>query len=418
MQRLVPVLPTRRLGFGTEREMFVATVALLLLTAGTALGNGSLIFSVSQLSSQQLAMEPTLSYAPNSTIWYSGMDDDFPGNLWYAVTDTSPFGQEPDPPTTGGDDAVVHHDLDGRLFWATINASGAFQTEVAVRQGGAWSAKGLGALDRPWFRTVPSGTTYLGVNNITAPDDVLEIWRYDSASPRLFEPHFTNIAVTTRYGDFANHTDGRLYLLYEIDGTNWRVAHRGPSESSWTFTSSFPILNDNAFPRLTVDLAGNVYVINADIIAGNNSLWLRHLLGSGQWSAPKRLCAADVTCSHPSTASGSAGKVGAGWYETDGNFDPAGVPSANLWRYRYGLFENANGDLSAVERTTVKSDVHKGPLDRQVGDFSSAVRREGDSQGRAALAFACNYRVTCEPQALSDRPLPIFAVQTGGAGLL
>lgn len=388
-------------------------------SAGPISQTASLAFTISQLSTSQFALEPTLSFAPNGTIWYSGMDDVSTGNLWYALSDTSSFAQDPDPPTPAGDDAVVHHDADGRLFWATLDNG--LRASWAVRTGLNWKSYNSGlALDRPWFKTITGGTTYLAVLKLqAAQDSVAEVWKYSPSSLQLFDPHFTNIVTATGYTDFANHTDGRIYFVYsEVGGvTSWRVAHRGTSESSWSFSDSFSVTNTEAFKRLAIDRAGNVYVVYADVIGGDNSLWLRHLMGSGSWSAAKRLCETGVTCSHPGPVAGSAGKLGVGWYETDGNYDPSQVPSNSIWRYRYGVFENANGSISVVERSTVKTNAHIGPINRTTaGDFSFGVLRMGDSQGKVALAFTCYYSVGCN--ALANSPYPMYAVQTAGPGLL
>lgn len=373
------------------------------------------------LSTTLKSQEPTLSYAPNGTLWYSGATTT-PGTgegyLWWASSDTATFVQDSDPPTSGAADAVVHHDLGGKLFWAEINGfpDGGRNTELGMRQSGAWTTQILGFEDRPWFRTLPSGDTFLAAKNRTTIDRIVNIWKFDSGIGK-FVHWSTSVLNPGSLADFANHTDGRMYVLMKNESSEgYLVAHRTTS-SAWTYTPEFTINQPRSIPRLAVDLSGKVYVVADARIGAAYVVFLRYFDGT-TWSSERVLCESGKTCSKPGVASGTSGKLGVGWYETDGDIDPENAPDNTIWRFKYNLVTNADTSPS-VQRATVAADSNKASI--RVGDFSFAVRRTGDGAGKVALAFSCNNHnvdLGCIQTGATYSPYPVYAVQTSGDGLL
>lgn len=407
----------------SRRGTWLAALVIVALSGwpGEGLATGpSITFSVKVISTQDPALEPTISYAPNGTVWFSGMVSHAggaDGNLWYAQNDTSSFVKETDPPTYGSADATVHHDAAGRLFWAEIEPGGNdHNTSVGVRTSGTWTTQNFTNGDRPWFRTNSTGKTFLALKNQVS--EKIALWIHTPNGVADWAP-WADVFSPGALGDFVNHTDDTLYLLiWNATSRQYVVAYLPPASiGGWQFTPEFAAPEVYGIPRLVVDLSGNLFVVTAENRSSEYGVWLRHFSGS-TWSAAKRLSETGTSGGYPSSVAGVSGRVGAAWYEADGSFAPENAPSTTVWRLKYGLFEGATGTISPVERAMVANRTHVGPLlDVHVGEFTYIVRRAGDSAGRVAIGFSCDSgdaTLGC-PSGLSG---PVFAVQTAGPGLL
>lgn len=415
--------------------------ALLLLTLSVSpvlADESSITFSISQIGTDE-ARESTLSYAPNGTIWYSGMSTELTGeqaNLWWTTTDTAAFAQESDPPPSGGADAVVHHDSDGRMFFA----ESVRPTRVSVRLNNAWLPVSPGSLntvteipnaDRPWLRTVSDGTTYLAVLNQSdlqnPDDDHLEVWK-NKTGTYGWTLDTANVTGPAALADFANDTNQKLYLLLRrYDGTGYGLASRPSGSVDWTLSSRFAINFDGGFgiARLAVDLANRVYVIYGSKEGTNDyGIWLRlYNPGDDSWSSAFRISGSGRTGAVAGAAAGAEGVLGVSWYEASGNFYPSEAPLDKKWDVNYVVIENAHTSPSFAESpVSLKTAAHQGPLTGGgggPGDLSFVLRRQGDSAGKVAVAFACDDALQSACIAtLQPWPKPFYAVQTAGRGLL
>lgn len=363
-------------------------------------------------------------------------------NLWYATSDTASFVQEADPPTSGGADAVVHHDSNGRMFFA----EGVRPTNVAVRFNNVWQPATSGGTDivtkipdadRPWFATTSNGTTYLAIYNrtdSTNPNaDFISIWK-NSTGTYGWGIDTLNATGSKGLADFTNDTADTLYALVKsLNGTHWVVIHRTASSSSWTASQGFafnanPTTNTGfGIPRLATDLANNVYAIYGDNIteAGVEqfSIWLRRYnLSADSWSPPFRIGSVNHTAALAGVDAGASGMIGVSWYDAEGRFFPASASATTQWDVRYAVIEDADTSPSLVETATVKTSAHHGPIlsmGPPLGDLTFVARRHGDAAGKAAIAFACDDVIgsVCVT-ALLTYPRPFFAIQTSGRGLL
>lgn len=429
--RPIPQKPPRWTALVIVQTFLVFSLGLGAPAIGT---EDDIVFSIMRVSITEGGYEPTMSYAPNGTVWYSGANVEPDGRLWWATSDEpTSWTEESDPPTNGSVDAVVHHDLDGRLFWAEMrrNASAPCDDgQVAVRHGSNWFQQNFTCLDRPWFRTNSTGVTFLAFANGTGGLPRVEVWSNRSGeegwSP--WSAGENNASYPATLSDFANATDGTLYLLvFNATSQGIYVSWRAPTDSTWSLTPEFSVTQNyrNAgfgILRVAVDLSGNLYVAYGDKIGTDHSAWLRRFDG-GAWSAPSRLSPADNTTALPSIVVGSAGRVGVAWYEADGNFLPSEAPNETKWRFVYSVFTNANSSPQLLQRAVVADEAHLGKivLPGSLGDFSYALRREGNPSGRVTLAFACDAispQLRCEVREDPSPPALAYAVQTGGPGVL
>lgn len=177
---------------------------------------------------------------------------------------------------------------------------------------------------------------------------------------------------------------------------------------------------------MVVDLQKSLYVVYGENRSSQYAVWLRYFNGS-TWSSPSKLSSDGKTGALPAAVAGIAGKVGAAWYQADGDFFPEEAPADTRWSVVYALFENSTGNLSLVQRVSVKDSVHKGPIGGGepgapfLGDFLYAARRQGDSTGRVAIGFVCDegsLTEGCLASGITEKPLPFYAVQTEGPGVL
>jgi len=424
----------------------VAIGTLCLLASPVAAVEGGLAFYVVQVGGGE-ALEPTLSYAPNGTLWYSGMTElsnVFPrnANLWWASTDTSSFLQETDPPTFGGADAVVHHDSNGRLFFA----EGVRPTRVAVRHNTVWqpsTSSGVDTVttipnaDRPWLVTLSNGTTYLAVWNrtdtVNPNADIVEVYR-NATGVYGWELDTKNATGAKGLAAFANDTADTLYILAKsFDQTQWKVAMRPSASNAWSDSASFsfnadPNVNTGfGIPRMVTDLWNNLYVVYGDNRTESGveqfSIWLRRYeASSDSWTAPFRIAQVNHSAALAGVGAGSTGMIGVSWYDAEGRFFPSSADATTQWDVHYAVIEHADTTPVIVDEAVVKTSAHHGPIRSQglpLGDLTFVARRHGDAAGKAAIAFACDDAMggACVSASLAFAR-PFFAVQTAGRGLL
>lgn len=352
------------------------------------------------------------------------------GNLWWAQSDTSIFSLHPSPPTNGSVDAVVHHDQAGRLFWSEMNQTLGTPKpmQAAVRINNAWlPTHDFNEGDRPWFATNSTNVTYLAFGNTTG-EGWVELWKNQTGVPGWTAVNGSSNPVINDTGlfDFANDTHDRLYLLMSVSDIGIFLGQKSALDDAWTFSLTFNRTNGNhsggfGIPRLVIDLSDNVYVVYGENRSANYSIWLRMLNANGTWTEPARLGPVGNSAAQPGAIAGSAGRVGVGWYEATGNILPGSAPDGTTWRYMYSVFKDANTTPVLLGNATVTAAAHNGPLQRQLGDFSFAIKRLGNSSGHAALAFSCDaidLLNVCVNSALPNPPAPYFAVQTQGPGVL
>ncbi|HEV8359074.1 MAG TPA: hypothetical protein VGR28_01320, partial [Candidatus Thermoplasmatota archaeon] len=77
-------------------------------------------FQVQMVSSTSMGTEPTASYAADGRVWYGAMAGDNAA-LWSAPSDLDAFAPEPDPPTDGGMDGIVHIGFGGLVFFGELD---------------------------------------------------------------------------------------------------------------------------------------------------------------------------------------------------------------------------------------------------------------------------------------------------------
>ena len=401
--------------------------AVAVMTMGTIMpAPATSIAFVVLLVGTDEAREPTLSYAPNGTIWYSGMNhpitpNGWEANLWFAHNDTQAFVRETDPPTSGGIDAVVHHDSAGRLFFAEQSSG----VQVTVRDNGAWSHVTIFPNgDRPWFRTNSSGLTFLAFKNTTTT--AIETWT-NSSNAVGWSMFSSDAASPAGLADFWIHSNDTIAVLF-LDETDddWRVSLRGKLDSHWSETSGIDHTHLGTYgpARIAFDSSGNMYVIYGETVGNDHSIWLRrYVASSNTWTSAFRVSDVNHTAALASIAAGSTGRVGIAWYDVEGNYEPGEVPLTSYWSFRYALMESADSSPSIVQSVEVQPRAHQGPRGAGgtgVGDCSYILPRQWDSTGKVVLAFACDRTDPIEGCIISlpaHWPVPVFARQTAGPGL-
>lgn len=411
------------------RSLAPFAAAALALTLGVvgplAQQPGTLRFDVTRVDDGRFAMSPGLSYAPDGSLWYLGArtflsDPPDDANLWWAPSDAAPFLRAPDPPTSGAGDAVVHHDLEGRMFVEELfplRRAQDYVTEVGVRLApGVWKVTRLPeTLNRPAFATTASGETFIAGKHVGS--DSIGIYRFDRRAPSSGDPMWGHGALlwgnTSGFADIVARGDSLHLLVRDAVGNGFLVASSSqPPKFGWTFTGSFLVERTNGIPKLAFGADETMYVVSSERLAGSWSVFLRRWDGA-TWAGPYDLCGANVTCTIVGAAGGSGGRLGVAWYEADGNVSATEAPKEVAWRFRYGLFENATGAPRLVAAQTLLAEAYRGHASsKSFTDYVTVLPRQADPAGKVVVAFAC--AATCQGAA---SPLPYFAVQVAGPGL-
>lgn len=400
----------------------VSVVVALLATDWSAIASSPspITFVVRLVSSTDGAAEPTLSYAASGRIYSSGMNESH-GNLWSAADDTQGFSKEPDPPTAGGSDAIVHAS-GTKLFFAEIDLDIANPSnsslQVGALEGGVWSQwDTIG--DRPYFVTNSSGSTFLvygtgddGTNN----NGRIEVRRHAGGSNwAVFD---LNVTWPANNRDTIIVAD-RIYILagnLTSSDTSFYVVHRKPPDTVWTKTSEFSrVAGANVgLPRVAVDNDGTIYAVYDDLVSGERVVYLRWYNAGGSppaWSSPVRLNPPGTDAALPAAIAGASGRVGVGWYE---NKTLPGI-EPSVWKYSYTLLANATASPDAVGRADVVLNITDGSLGVH-HDFSFIAARQG-SPSMVALAFGCNAALPPLGCGVNLWAKPAFAYQTSGPEL-
>ena len=267
----------------------------------------------------------------------------------------SPNGLRPNPAASGGGDSDIITDDQGNAYFADLEGLVAVGVAVSNDQGNNWRENFLASTspldDRQWL-AVDNGPTLAASDNTV----FLTYRQIPGGSQILSSPGSTGSTDLTGGLVFQNAGTGpgpqfvshgapcgrlifdpvlrNLYLpCLRSDHVEITRAHVNPSQrTGLTFTNvETPVSPGGSvghlFASLTVDRAGNVYVVWVDII--NNNVYLSSSTNAGNtWSTPLQVNGDPANTNvMPWAIAGTAGTVDIVFYGTSTRGDPNSFPS-------------------------------------------------------------------------------------------
>ena len=261
----------------------------------------------------------------------------------------SPNGLRPNPTVAGGGDSDIITDNQGNAYFADLEGLAAVGVAVSNDQGNTWRENSLSSAlpldDRQWLAvdngaTSATTTIFLTYRQIPGGSQVL-------SSPGSTGPTstgglvYTNAATTTFVAGGApcgrltfDPVQRNLYLpCLRTDHVEIAKAHVNPGQRTGLHFSlvETPTSPGGAvghlFSSLTVDLAGNVYVVWVD--TNNNNVYLSTSKNAGNtWSTPLQVNGNPANTNvMPWAVAGTKGTVDIVFYGTSTRGDPNSFPS-------------------------------------------------------------------------------------------
>lgn len=290
----------------------------------------------------------------------------------------SNVGLRPDPPPGGGDTDLVTDDQNV-VYFVDLEALVNLGCAVSNDNGNNWrknaSCVPQWAVDRQWF-AMDNGTTNAASDNtvfLTWRNVALQSFIYsspgslgsgDATGGLVYSNASSNPATAVNTGAPCGQmkfdpVKRNLYLpCSDGDTVQITVGHVNPGQRTGiTFTTvntpNSPGGGDTSliFPTVSVDGAGNVYVVWTDEM-DLNTYYSYSTDEGANWSTPKKLNSGDSAQTvMPWTAAGSAGNMVAVWYGTDSTTPANDMPSwfndrvgatEHKWYGYAAIVQNAN----------------------------------------------------------------------------
>jgi hypothetical protein len=262
----------------------------------------------------------------------------------------SPNGLRPNPTVAGGGDSDIITDNQGNAYFADLEGLAAVGVAVSNDQGNTWRENSLSSTlpldDRQWlavdngqspattsifltYRQIPGGSQVLSSPGSTGPSSTGGLVYINAAAPSNFVAGGAPCGRLTF--DPANRN---LYLPcirtdhVEIAKAHVNLGQRTGLQFSLVDTPKSPGgAVGQLFSSLTVDRAGNVYVVWVD--TNNHNVYLSTSIDAGtNWSKPLQVNGNPANTNvMPWAVAGTAGTVDIVFYGTSARGDPNSFPS-------------------------------------------------------------------------------------------
>lgn len=390
------------------------------------------------------ASEVNVAVSPSGTIYVASIN---PIGLWRSDDGGKSYtwigkprpcrGVVPDCPVGGRDPGLVgpnDGDLavtpDGRVHWAGLNASAppSVPYQVSADRGMNWSAPVDVAFgndtDREWIYSRPSdGALFVSWRDFgpnvpplvpnpglpvnppqppvdprpqeEAPTGILMRASYDGGAtwgPTRF------VANDTRQGGVVPDPNGGALYIARDELGKMRVHRSFDDGLTWEGVEAASVGPERGhiFPIVSVDLAGNVYLVFAADVAKptaapdapfvgetdrgfeHPNVWMAVSKDKGAtWSKPLKLNAEGTTALFPTIAAGADGRVVAAWYE---NVMGTSLNEVGEW------WATAAVSLEATATTPTFKAVKVGSEPMHVGNLCTAGTQCSVTQGDRTLA--------------------------------
>src|SRR3989441_5266591 len=262
----------------------------------------------------------------------------------------SPNGLRPNPAATGGGDSDIITDNQGNAYFADLEGLLAVGVAVSNDQGNTWRENFLSSTlpldDRQWlavdngqspatttifltYRQIPGGSQVLSSPGSTGPSSTGGLVYINAAAPSNF------VAGGAPCGRLTfDPVNRNLYLPcirtdhVEIAKAHVNLGQRTGLQFSLVDTPKSPGgAVGQLFSSLTVDRAGNVYVVWVD--TNNHNVYLSTSIDTGtNWSKPLQVNGNPANTNvMPWAIAGTAGTVDIVFYGTSARGDPNSFPS-------------------------------------------------------------------------------------------
>lgn len=414
-------------------------------------------FEVVVVDPTRQAQEPTLTYGPDGTVYYSGMSlVGGDASLWKRAPGAA-FEYE-NPPTTGGIDATVYHD-GSRLFFAeqglwvwtnleadllSPNASvgltgdGSTRLSIAARPDPPnphdWGQVfNYQPEDRMWMVRA-STTTHVVFGSIEGKDIPLVSEAHHVGLDYVYLPEndtwapFARIEGWRMAESIALGTGDVMGLGKDGHSDTFAVVSQAPDR--WREEALFTMAFNESYglPRIVAAGPDRLHVL----LGGNDGpdespgLWLRTLVrADGAWQVVglTKLNAQGTVAALPS-AIAAGDRLGVLWLEAEALLDvpPGQAPPTTVWNAVYRLFDVSDPHQAHPLRCWIlDANALRGPLTGPLGvgpgEFTYVIRQPDDPEGKAALAWVHQI----DPAACADcqtaTPVPLFGLQLAGPGV-
>jgi hypothetical protein len=321
-------------------------------TGGLAFGPGTIV------DPQRTEGEPVVHIDQAGNIWEAGPWG-FSTAQGFVARSTdqgasfhivSPNGLRPNPAATGGGDSDIITDAQGNAYFADLEGLAAVGVAVSNDQGNTWRENFLSSNlpldDRQWlavdngatsatttifltYRQIPGGSQILSSPGSTGPTDPTGGFAYTNAATKTF------VAGGAPCGRLTfDPVNRNLYLpCLRTNHLEIAKAHVNPGQRTGLQFSLVETPNSpggavgHLFGSLTVDRAGNVYVVWVD--TNNNNVYLSSSTNAGAtWSTPLQVNGDPANTNvMPWAAAGAPGTVDIVFYGTSTRGDPNTFPS-------------------------------------------------------------------------------------------
>ncbi len=262
----------------------------------------------------------------------------------------SPNGLRPNPAATGGGDSDIITDNQGNAYFADLEGLLAVGVAVSNDQGNTWRENFLSSTlpldDRQWlavdngatsasttifltYRQIPEGSQVLSSPGSTGPTDAVGGFVYTNAATTNF------VAKGAPCGRLTfDPVNRNLYLpCLQTDHVEIAEAHVDPGQRTGLQFSLVETPKSpggavgHLFGSLTVDRAGNIYVVWVD--TNNNNVYLSTSPDAGtNWSKPLQVNGNPANTNvMPWAIAGTTGTVDIVFYGTSTRGDPNSFPS-------------------------------------------------------------------------------------------